>query len=427
MIRMLQPPPMKLESRRKIAHGRCVTPEETIARLESLIRPRYDYWLHEETVAPKLHWTALFLENEPEFRAMGKGVDPLFSRAGALAEAAEWLTVREVDQLPGYVAAHQDEVENALPIEDLLSHIATATPPVIARIKDLDDSWHWVDGWSLLRQETVKVPLEYVRIIGGPNGKATGNCMEEAIEHAVNEIFERRAHVTILRNRMVVPTIDPETVNHPVIREQIEFVRGKGIEVILKDLSFGGVLPCIGVYFRDPQVPDDYQFHHFFKVGASFNREEALLRCFTEFTQGRRENEFITGQPGELERLLDADFRQLRTVDDTCDNFLSSFMFGLLPYRSAGFLRQGDVIPFDPDPGHDDCLDDIKHAVEICEALGKDMIVVDLSDPEIGFPVAQVVIPGYSDVLPFQPADSPGLFRRWTRTDVLNAYATFSA
>ena len=62
-MRMGQNLRVHLESRKKIAHGRCVAPEETIARLEGLIRPRHGYWLHEETVAPSLHWTALFLEN----------------------------------------------------------------------------------------------------------------------------------------------------------------------------------------------------------------------------------------------------------------------------------------------------------------------------------------------------------------------------
>ncbi|MFP6905879.1 MAG: hypothetical protein VCG02_11720 [Verrucomicrobiota bacterium] len=40
---------------------------------------------------------------------------------------------------------------------------------------------------------------------------------------------------------------------------------------------------------------------------------------------------------------------------------------------------------------------------------------VDLSDPAIGFPVAQVIIPGYSDILPYHPASSPVLFTGWTR------------
>lgn len=409
---------MKLESRIKIAHGRCVEPSETIARLEPIIRARHDYWLHEEEVGEHFHWAAMFIEGL-DFRSMGKGTTPEFSRAGAFAEGAEWLTACEVGDLPGYVCAHERDVRDALPIADLVSHIATATPPVIERIRALDEAWHWVDGFSLRDERVVKVPIEYTRMISGPNGKATGNFIEEAIVHATNEIFERRAHVTVLRNKMVVPTFDIETIHHPLICAQIEFIRSKGIDVILKDLSFGGVLPCVGAYFRDRNVPDEFQFHHFFKVGASFDREEALIRMFTEFTQGRRQHEFASS---DLAALLDHDFRRIRTQSADCDNFMSAFMFGFVPYRSADFLNEGEVVPFDAGPQYMDCMDDISHARSICEALGKDYLVVDLTDPQIGFPVAQVIIPGYSDVLPFHPAASRGLFHRMTRPEVLASY-----
>lgn len=416
---------MNLQSRIKIAHGRCIAPSETIARLESLIRPRYEYWLHEEAVADHFHWTAMFIDGL-DFRSMGKGISAEYSLAGALAEGAEWLTAREVGDLPGYTGARQRDVRNALPIEDLVRHVATATPPVIEQIRALDSAWHWVDGYSFCNEREIKVPIEYVREISGPNGKATGNFLEEAIVHATNEIFERRAHITVLRNRMIVPTIDIETIEHPVIRNQIAFIRGKGIDVTIKDLSFGGVLPCIGVYFRDRNIPDDYQFHHFFKVGASFDREEALIRTFTEYTQGRRQNEFIDSEAldreAQLSQLLNHDFRSIKTQEDDCDNFLSSFMFGFVPYRNAEFLTSGEIVPFDCGPQYTDCLDDIAHAREICGTLGKDYIIVDLTHPEIGFPVAQVIIPGYSDVLPFHPANSHGLFRRPTRSEVLKSY-----
>jgi ribosomal protein S12 methylthiotransferase accessory factor YcaO len=416
---------MTLQSRLKLAHDRCVDPAETIARLDALIRPLHDYWLHEETLSEHLHWTAMFIEGL-DFRAMGKGVTPAFSTAGALAEGAEWLTARATGELPGYLGAREHEVADALPIASFLGHIATATPPVIERIRALDDSYHWVDGYSLIHERAFKVPLEYIRLISGPNGTASGNNIEEAIIHAAHEIFERRAHITVLRNRMVVPTIDVATVSNPIVHQQIEFLRARGIEVILKDLSFGGVLPVIGAYFVDHNIPADYQFRHFFKLGASFDREEALLRIFTEYCQGRRLHEFITPDTADLEgqlaRLLDHDFRSLRAQPDDCDNFLSSFMFGFVPYRNADFLRSGDVVPFDPGQRYTDCLDDIAHILEICATLGKDCIVVDLTDPALGFPVAQVIIPGYSDVLPFHPADSNGLFQRWTRTEVLNSY-----
>jgi ribosomal protein S12 methylthiotransferase accessory factor len=418
---------MKLQSRIKLAHDRCEEPAKTIAKLERLIGAQHAYWLHEEQVAEHLHWSAMFIDGL-DFRSMGKGVNAEFSRAGALAEGAEWLTAADIGDLPGYVAAQESEVKNRLPIADLIGHVATATPRVLEQIRALDASWHWVDGYSLRDERVLKVPLEYVRTISGPSGKATGNNLEEAIIHAANEIFERRAHITVLRNRLVMPTIDPETIRHPVIRKQLDFIRSKGIEVTLKDLSFGGVLPCIGAYFRDPHVPPDFQFHHFFKVGASFDREEALIRTFTEYTQGRREHEFIDPVSPQAEEqlaaLLNHDFRRLPTQPDDCDNFMSAFMFGFVPYRDAGFLQQGEVVPFDAGPRYGDCLQDIVHAREICETLGKDFIVVDLSRPGVDFAVVQVIIPGYSDVLPYHPASSRGLFEAWTRSEVLTSYST---
>src|ERR1700712_4118095 len=125
---------MNLQSRLKIAHDRCVAPNETIARLEALIRPRHDYWLHEETVGEHFHWTAMFIDGL-DFRSMGKGISPQFSLAGALAEGAEWLTAREIGDLPGYLGASENDVPNALQIRDLVSHIANATPRVIERIQ----------------------------------------------------------------------------------------------------------------------------------------------------------------------------------------------------------------------------------------------------------------------------------------------------
>lgn len=420
---------MKLESRIKIDRERCVRPAETIARLEAFVGSRHDFWIHEEMVGPDLFWAAMFIEGM-EFRTMGKGANPECARVGALAEGAEWLAARAVGDLPGYAWGGERDFANAIPIRRFLPHIATATPRILRRIEALDAAGHWVDGFSLTRNEAVKIPLEYARLISGPNGRASGNTLEEAILHAANEIFERRAHIAVLKNRLVVPTIQESTVSHPVIRRQMAFLRERGIDFVLKDLSFGGALPCVGVYFRDTNIPPDFQFHHFFKVGASFDREEALGRCFTEYTQGRKAGEFLDANAPDhwknLRELLDHDFRRIATLGADGDNFLSAFMFGMVPYRSADFLLDGPLVSFDPGTRHNDCLGDIEEAKKTFAVLGLDFLAVDLTDPAIGFPVAQVVVPGYSDVLPYHPPSSAALFRAVTRSEVLASYGTAS-
>ena len=128
------------------------------------------------------------------------------------------------------------------------------------------------------------------------------------------------------------------------------------------------------------------------------------------------------GRLDEQERVLKHDFRALKCMPDDGDNYLSSFMFGFVPYARADFLKEGDLVPFDRGECFDDCLDDIEKAKEICRQLGKDFLVVDFTHPDIGFPVVEAIIPGYSDVLPYHPASSPVLFKQWSREDVLDSY-----
>ena len=409
-----------LQSSPKRFGQRSVDPQQTIAHLESLLLPRFDYSMYEEQVGPNLYWAVLYID-DLTFRAMGKGTTPEASKAGALAEAAEWLLCRDVDAVDGYVYAHPDALspDEALQFEDLLPHVVTATPPVIEQIRDLDVSRHWVPGWSLQDNRQKLIPIEYINVISGPNGQAAGNTLEEAVEHAALEVFERRAQIAVLRNKMVVPTIDPASIEDKQVQSLLAWIKSKGIEVVLKDLSFGGALPCVGAYFVDPEVPDTYQFHHFFKVGAAFSTVEALTRTCTEFVQGRMQHEFLRDGNIDLQKLLEPDFRELRSPVGACDNFLSAFMFGFAVWRDASFLYEGEVIPIQHSDGYADSLEDIQAAQDVCASLQKEMFVIDLTNADYGFHVARVVVPSYSDVLPFHPSNSPGLFRKLTRSEVL--------
>lgn len=411
---------MKLESCKKLEYGRCVPIEDTVARLESTIGSMHEYRLFETKVSDRLYWSALYID-DLEFRSMGKGITAIQAKAGALAECAEWVTAMELVQLPGYTVGHQKTIPDAVGIEALIPHVDVGRE-VIERIKKTDTAMYWVDGHSLMTGRKVKIPIEFVRRIGGPNGMAAGNRREEAIVHATNEVFERRVHITVLKQKLIMPTIDLATIENPVLLEQIEFLKGKGIEITLKDLTFGGELPCIGAYFWDPNIPESFQFHHFFKVGAGFNLEDALTRVFTEYTQGRMLDEFIQGAKEDQDRVLKYDLRALKSVANDSDNYLSAFMFGFVPHVTAEYLKQGDIVPFFKGEQYDDCLQDIERAKTVFSKLGKDYFVIDFTDPKINFPVVEVVVPGYSDVLPYYPASSNVLFRRYTRGDILRSY-----
>jgi ribosomal protein S12 methylthiotransferase accessory factor YcaO len=390
---------MKLQAAPRISAGRCAAPAETLARLEAALAPHKVSYT-EQAVGTSLYWGSATLD-ALDFPPMGKGASSQACKISTLAETVEWLALKGRRNLAGYRSGGGGK--DSLPIAALLQHIATATPELLGKIGALDLARHWVDGWSLSKECTQAIPLEYVQAISGTNGLAAGNCLEEAIVQGLNEVFERRAAITVIKNRMELPTVDPESIDSAELQAQLADIRALGIEITIKDLSFGGALPCIGVYFVDPAVDVKYQAHHALKVAASFDRKQALSSCLTEYVQLRRMHE------------ASASIHERMESDDATDNFLPLFWFGYVPYVAAQFLQEGDVVPFDPGVKYADCLEDIAHAQEILAQLGMDVLVVDLTDPVIGFPTVQVIVPGYSDILPYHAASSPVLTKGWTR------------
>lgn len=404
---------MDLKSAPRLEHGRCATLVDTVARLEAAVGRACTYTYTEVQAGASLYWGACHVDGMG-FAPMGKGSSALACKASTLAETVEWLALRRRRRLPGHVVAHQSDLPDALPIQDLIKHVAGATPDLLARIKATESAQHWVDGYSLLEGRTLPVPLEYVHNISGTNGVAAGNRLEEAVVQAACEVLERRAVITAMRNRFVLPTIDVATIEDACLRAQLDELAQQGTRVIVKDLSFGGALPVIGVYCVTPGVPATLQAHHLFKGAASYDRRAALSSCLTEYAQvshlGRREREALP----TYERLL--------CEEAGADNFLPLFWFGYVPAREVDFIAQGDVVPFEPGAMASDCIEDIERLKAFCETLGLDLLVVDLTDPDVGFPVVQVVMPGYSDILPYHPASSPVLLKGWTRELRLGDY-----
>ena len=389
----------------RVAGARCAEPDTTVRRLERALAAIGEWRYTERAAAPDLHWGALESPRIP-FPAMGKGATPLLCKAATLAETVEWLAVQRVRTLPGHREGTPPTDPAPVPIEDLLAHIASASTDVLRRVKALPRARHWVEGFRVPDGEPRAVPLEYVHAISGTNGLASGNCIEEAILQGALEVFERRAAITVARQRLVMPTIDETTIDDAQLLRQLTALRMRGVQVTLKDFTFGGVLPCYAAYLRDPSRPAEFQSHHVLKVGASFDPVAALSGCLAEYAQ--------TMRLGETEEAAADGHERLLTREDA-DNFLPLFWFGYVPWRDASFLADGDRVPLVPAAPVRDVCDDIARASAIAGQLGRDFLAVDLTDPAIAFPVVQIVMPGYSDILPYHPRTSPVLFTGWTR------------
>jgi ribosomal protein S12 methylthiotransferase accessory factor len=407
---------MQFQNHVRNEYNKCDTPENTIHRIQQgfnrlSLQPEYTG----VRVSEFLHWGRVWIDSL-QIVCEGKGISPKLAEASAHAELTERLsaglyypafeeqvrfhlpgiyspeTTRflNYEWMQGYVQAHQRELDKALTIEELLRREGHLTSAHLAEIKDCEMAQHWVDGYSLLREETVKVPVKFVAYIHGSNGIAAGNTIEEAMLQASGEILERYAQISIIKPETIVPSIDPASVNFDLIHQMIAFYARFNVGVTLKDLSFDGTLPVIGVFYTNRNLPPDRLEHRSLIAGASFNMEEALARCFTEGMQGKKT--LLSPRP-QFDRPV-VPRSQVR-------DFYTLMRCGISP-TDISFLNEGKMTGFRP-WRKKDILEEIEGLKEIVRGLGTDCIVLNHTHPVLEFPVVRVVIPGISDFLPFLP------------------------
>nr|WP_321487041.1 YcaO-like family protein [uncultured Draconibacterium sp.] len=148
--------------------------------------------------------------------------------------------------------------------------------------------YHWVNGYSLCRNENVKVSIKFISKICGTNGQAGGNTFEGAITQGFCEVFERYCYFQVMYN---VPTVDLNIIKNSKIRQQIPFCNKHNIEVEIKDFSLGKRFSVIGVLVIEHNIKEDQNllkkdmFSHQINTASTLNLEEAIMRCFAERRQ----------------------------------------------------------------------------------------------------------------------------------------------
>ena len=409
---------MKFQNYVRNEYGKCDTPANTINRIKvGLGKLNLDVQYQAFRVSDNIYWGRVWIDSI-KMICNGKGITPELAEASAYAELVERFSaglfypvfeeqVRfnvpalyndetnrflNYEWMDGYVNSHQDDLDNPLKIEDLLAGEVHLTESDIKNLKNSRMAGHWVDGFSIIREETVKVPVNFVAYIHGTNAMAAGNTIEEAMIQASSEIFERYAQIQTIRPEKIVPSIDFGSLDNPLIKDMIKYYHKNNVDVILKDLSFDGILPCLGVLFINNNLQPDRLEYRILIPGASFNPEEALTRCFTEGMQGR-EN-LLTSRP-ELDRPV---------AHRSHINDYYMLMKCSIALKDISFLEQGENTTFTKTKKND-VLSDIAKIKNICKHYNTDCILLNHTHPVLNFPVVRVIIPQLSDFLHFLRKD----------------------
>ncbi|MGH2586281.1 MAG: YcaO-like family protein, partial [Dehalococcoidia bacterium] len=358
----------------------------------------------------------------------GKALDPMEARVGAQMEALEGALVRD-DRVPMRRASYVDLAREVHTLDpERLQIVGTEHRDL--RQLELD----WIPGWNLRSGETTWVPADTVFFRPGPNppwhltsnGQAAGNCLTEALAHALAEAIERDAetlyrvatgyaHVPytlrllagpartacppehVRRPAPWYPFVDLETLPEP-LRAILCQMRQAGAGIDLRWIASEVPVAAFLCLIQERHGPEA-MLHA--GAGAHPDAAVAARRAITEAAQSR-----VTYIHGVREDLRNAALR---------------------PQEVPGggwFDPTTDRVNFATLPRHafDDVVDDLHWMMDGLERAGLDeVLVVDLSHPAIPFSVVRVIVPGLEAPLDFRDRDRVAL--GWRARRLLDASA----
>jgi ribosomal protein S12 methylthiotransferase accessory factor len=380
--------------------GRCVRPAETIRRVLPLMPlvgvtrvaevtrldrtgiPNY------MTVRPRDSEQGISYYN-------GKGVDKASARAGAMMEAIERFSGERCD-LP-VLSATLAQARRLGPVVDPREIIVPSSTEY-----HVDQVLEWVLGFDLLSRRPTFLPLNSVmcpyRPPQGPalffastNGLASGNCLEEALSHALCEVIERDTLALAFAAIELTPAVDavlrslsrtgaPLLPNRfdqidlaslpPRATRLVRKLRRAGLDVYLRDVTATGAIPSFDCCVVERQSDGKHLAHG--GSGTHPDARIAVVRALTEAAQSRVA--CIQGGREDLPEIV-----RPRIV------FQPEELFG------GGGTRPYSSVRSYP---HRTIDEDVSFMLRRLARDGfRQVVAVDMTRPDVGVPVVRVVVP----------------------------------
>lgn len=280
---------------------------------------------------------------------------------------------------------------------------------------------HWADGFDILNQESVRVPHSVVGLdspegasrchrLVTANGLASGNCLEEAVCHALAELIERdgqttaevvsarlphllgnsdgadsrglgvAAAVRVLHERN--PRIDPASVSGYGAR-LLDRYAAAGVRVVLRSVTNDIGVPSVMAVAEEDEATGMSRAHVGF--GTCTDRDVAVSRALSECAQSR-----AVDVQAMREDFVAADDRDPDTP--VYGRRQVSVQRDAWPWETAvRAMSLQELATYESE----DIMDDIEVMLDRLAGSGlRRVIVIDLSPPGAPFHVARVVVPG---------------------------------
>jgi len=346
----------------------------------------------------------------------GKGPTREHAMASALMESIERYSSLPSGGPRKFVRSSYAELSNAHKV----LHPDRIVEPTRFEYRD-DMPMDWLAAYDIANDEEVMVPASIALFRYTPpspavnpfsyfhtNGLASGNVMEEAVCHALCEVIERDAmslaelrasaipfHIlrTVLHSLNsaglkvppipaerfvddpgVFPDVDISGIDFEPVSKLADKFERAGISLTVKDITSDTGIPTFNASSVE-WVSHDYGYlaeGH----GTHPDARIALLRAITEVSQTRAAN--IQGARDDLRKIKYGE----QNMDDQ---------------RTWQFMQSTRKIKFSQVRTffNEDILDDIKLILSRLKDVGlSQVIIVDLTNPEIGIPVVRAIVPG---------------------------------
>ena len=424
------PEPVILQSR-ALLHSvegghRTATPEETLSRYSDLVSPVTGIVSTLERVSPpgnhvvhaysaNHNWAAhpdslSFLKQSLRSKSGGKGTTDAQAKVGAMAEAFERYSgvfrgdeVRRRGRLEDFdgAAVHPHDVllfsdrqyERRREINAEGNSFQMVSEPF-----DPGQPADWSPMWAPTAGEFRWVPTgllyySYSKVVphdtpnrlayyADSNGCAAGNTIEEAALQALLELVERDAVATWWYNEIRRPEVDLAVAASPYLDDLLEWIHAEGRDLWVVDITNDIGIPVFAAFSRRLQPDDNGAEQLVVGFGAHLDPRIGMMRAITEV------NQFFAS----LYALDDGDLR--KAFDPGAVQWWETASVANKPYAAPDPAVPALTLADLPDLSSSDLLDEVQTAIRQIESRGLEVLLLDQTRPDAGFPVIKALAPG---------------------------------